>query len=439
MNSRREFLTSSLRASLAFSAANAFPRVLSAQDPAPEPKPRPEVVRGTLAQRFPDLRRHFVFEYYPWYGGPPDYFHWTQWDRVPPWDLASNYVPKLGAYDSRSRAVIEQHARWIADAGAGAISLSWWGRDSFEDRAVHGVMDVMRDHGIKVSFHLEPYAADRGRRYASDVLYLLREYGERRRWDALLFLRDANGRESPVFKGSAMIVPERIRDCHGVERRVDIYTPDTLWRQQLDTVRDTLRQDFSALKLLTDSFDFGRVQSSGFDGFAIYDHFVAPDRYARLARQATQAGLLFSFNCNPGFDTIEPRRLAPDECHTPRSFEPPTPGLDWTRAEHRELAAQRSLQRIEESLTATLAVQTDTGLQNYRRGFFLVYLNSFNEWHEGHSFEPMKDAAVLTEVEAAFGYHNPERGDYRLDALRRLLRPVLQPASPAPALTRSAA
>ena len=86
----------------------------------------------------------------------------------------------LGAYDSRSRAVLEQHARWIADSGVGSVNLSWWGPDSYEDRAAHGVMDVMRDHDLKVTFHLEPYAPDRGRRFAADALYLLEEYGERR-------------------------------------------------------------------------------------------------------------------------------------------------------------------------------------------------------------------------------------------------------------------
>jgi hypothetical protein len=50
-----------------------------------------------------------------------------------------------------------------------------------------------------------------------------------------------------------------------------------------------------------------------------------------------------------------------------------------------------------------------------------VYVNSFNEWHEGHAFEPMKDAADLTAGERPHGYRNPERGDYRLAALRSLL------------------
>ena len=54
-------------------------------------------------------------------------------------------------------------------------------------------------------------------------------------------------------------------------------------------------------------------------------------------------------------------------------------------------------------------------------GFFLVYITSFNEWHEGTQFEPMKDAAALTPEEWAVGYHNPRDGYYRLRQLGELL------------------
>ena len=122
-----------------------------------------------------------------------------QWDRLPPLDLAANTMPLLGAYDSRSVSVLEQHARWIAESGVGAINLSWWGRGDFEDRAVHLVMDVMHAHDIRVTFHLEPYGPQRAEEFPSDVLYLLKEYGEKRRWDCLLFHRWSDGSEGPIF------------------------------------------------------------------------------------------------------------------------------------------------------------------------------------------------------------------------------------------------
>jgi hypothetical protein len=288
-------------------------------------------------------------------------------------------------------------------------------------------MDVFHAHDLKVTFAIEPYRDDRSRVFASDVLYLLREYGEKRKYDALLLLRDADGSEGPVFKGFACIVPPESTDCHGVTRPVALYTPDEVWRAQTDGLRDALRGEFHHVTLLADSLDFGRTPASGFDGIAIYDNFIPPSDYARYAAGASERGLLFSFNVNPGFDSIEPRELP--SCYSPQRFAPATDGIDWTTAAGRERAAARSADRIVESFDATLAVQTDARLTNARRGFLLVSINSFNEWHEGHAFEPMKDEADLTAAERAIGYHNPQRGDYRLAVLGGLIERLRAPAA----------
>jgi hypothetical protein len=459
---RREFLKTSLRAGMAIPAAGllrpfaaaAAPRVpigrpmfpvpaqrwrgqsslaaaLQAQGglgPTPVAARRAPVAAPAPLSRFPDLRRHFIFEYYPWYGTDP-FVHWDQWDRVPPSDIAATSVPRLGPYDSRSRAVLAQHARWIAESGAGAVNLSWWGPGTFEDRAAHTVMDVFRDHDLKVTFHLEPYTEDRARRYADDVLYLVREFGERRRFDALLVLRDAGGAEGPIFKGFATILPRETVDCRGITRLVPHYAPDDDWARQTDRIRTTLRGDFDHVTLLADSLAFPRVRTAGFDGIAIYDNFVPPSSYATHAAGASRFDQLFAFNVNPGFDGIEPRQIDPGSCYAPLPFVPPAEGLDFSSPAGRERAALLSAERVRESYAAAMGVQIDPALANARRGFFLVYLNSFNEWHEGHQFEPMKDASELRPDERAFGYHNPERGDYRLDLLGGLLRDAVAPTA----------
>ena len=386
-------------------------------------------LRG-LRARFPDLRRRFLFEYYPWYGRDP-WRHWDAEDRTPPHDVASPYMPRLGAYDSRSRATIEQHARWIADSGVGSVNLSWWGQDSYEDRAVHGVMDVMRDHDLKVAFHLEPYADDRGRRFAGDALYLLKEYGERRHFDAFLLLQDPDGSVGPIFKGFRTILPETVPDCRGVQHPVEDYTLDREWRAQIDGLRSTLRGDVDRVRILADSLNVERVAASGFDGLAIYDNFVGPDRYPAAARDASARGLLFSFNVNSGLLGVAPRRPVVDACGQvapPPAFIPATPDLDLATAAGREAAAAISSRRIRESFKVTMALQTDPALSNARQGFFLAYVNSWNEWHEGDAFEPMQDARALDAVEMASGYFNPLRGDYRLTLLKELLRGVLSEA-----------
>ena len=414
---RREFLSSGLGAAAALAASPWLARAAEAAIPGPV----------ELRRLFPDLERHFVFEYYPWYGGPPDYEHWDYLDRRPPLDLSTRYVPKLGAYDVRQTAVLEQHARWIREAGVGAVALSWWGRESWQDRAVPLILDVLRAHDLKATFALEPYADDRARYYASDVLYLLREYGERRHWDTFLLPRNADGRFGPVFKSFRTVLPELSTNCLGETRPVSDFTEDSSWRRQTDSLRKTLRQDFDHVTLLADSLEFARTPASGFDGIGIYDNFVPPEAYRGYAEGASRAGLLFSFNVNPGYDQIEPRRTN-DPCYEPRDFAPPAPDLDFTSVLGRERAAIASAGRIRASWEETLAVQLDPELANARRGFLLVYLNSWNEWHEGHSFEPMKDWTELTPEERALGYRNPERGNYRLRTLADLQRQILEPA-----------
>lgn len=379
-----------------------------------------------LRRLFPDLERHFVFEYYPWYGGPPEYVHWDYLERRPPLDLATRYVPKLGAYDVRSVAVLEQHARWIREAGIGAVALSWWGRNSWEDRAVPLILDVLRAHDLKATFALEPYSDDRARRYASDVLYLLSEYGEKRHWDVFLLPRDATGRFGPVFKSFRTVLPETATDCLGETHPVSDFTADGSWRQQTDSLRETLRQDFDHVTLLADSLEFARTPASGFDGVGIYDNYIPPEAYRGYAEGASRAGLVFSFNVNPGYDQIEPRETS-DPCYAPRDFAPPTAGLDFATAEGPERAALASASRIRASWEETLALQLDPALANARRGFLLVYLNSWNEWHEGHAFEPMKDWDELSADERALGYRNPAHGDYRLRTLAVLQRQILEP------------
>ena len=413
--SRRAFVDSAVAAGVGVACGNVFGTTALAQR-------RPDV---SLAQRFQDLSRHFIFEYYAWYGMNP-IEHWDEADRRPPIDLASNYMPRLGAYDSKSTRVMEQHARWMKDTGAGAINVSWWGRGSSVDRLIPSLMDVMSAHDIRVTFHLEPYRDRHALSYADDVEYLIRQYGDKRRWDCFLLLRDERGRRGPVFKSFRTIVPPTTTDCHGLVSDVKDYADDMTWRAQTDRVRSTFAQDFDHVTLLADSLDWSRTKASGFDGIAVYDNSVRPGTWRDCADACTAHDIVFSFNINPGFDAIVRRTVERDSCYVPPEIEPEAASrYEWTRSRDLAAAARASERRITESFDTTIALQSDSGLSNARRGFFLVYINSFNEWHEGHQFEPMKDSGDLSREERAIGYHNPNDGRYRLNALKRLLAGVM--------------
>ena len=404
-------------------AGGQLPRLPSDNPRLPSETPPPIVrLNGNVKhlRPFTDLHRHFVFEYYPWYEVNP-YFHWNMDDRHPPVDLASNYMPALGAYDSRSTAVMEQHAQWIRETGAGAINVSWWGRDSDIDRLVPTLIDVMRAHDIHVTFHLEPYTNQHAQRYADDIRYLVARYGDARHWDAFLLLRNADGRVGPVFKSFRTILPPNATDCHGVTTPVPDYASDAVWRQQTDRVRQFLAGDFDHVTLLADSLDIGRTVAGGFDGIAIYDNYVRPATWPHVAHDCADRNVVFSFNINPGFDGIAPRHIDPGACYRPLAFEPPELPFDWSRAADREAAEAASSSRIGESFRQTISLQTDPLLPNVRHGFFLTYITSFNEWHEGHQFEPMKPHAALTADELAVGYHNPYDGSYRLKMVTDLI------------------
>src|SRR6185295_14538427 len=91
--SRRRFVAHVARAGVGLAAAGWASRATPAR----------AQTAGTLARRFADLKRHFIFEYYPWYGGPPLYEHWDYLGRHPPSDLSTRYMPRLGPYDVRAR------------------------------------------------------------------------------------------------------------------------------------------------------------------------------------------------------------------------------------------------------------------------------------------------------------------------------------------------
>jgi Glycosyl hydrolase family 99/Glycosyltransferase WbsX len=425
--SRRRFLAQCLAALPAAQAGLAAAQIDRRRAPRErdDVKHRPPLTLAQIGEqlrdRYPDLPSHFIFEYYPWYGANP----WRHWDadgRKPPAEIASSYMPALGPYDSRDARVLEQHAKWIAAAGVGAINLSWWGRGTYEDRAAPIVMDVMRAFGIKVTFHIEPYP-NRSQTIVEDIKYLLREYGERRRWDTFLLVQHADGSAAPVMKLFESIVPETVTDCRGIVHPVASYVPDEVWRQRTRTLKQELAGEFPKFMLLADSLNIARAVVTGFDGGVSGDPYFRVENWDEVVQNFNAHDLPFVFAANAGFDGVAPKVIPNDPCYRPGRVEP-SPDVDWNSEPSRQQEHEASAHRIRETFEKTVRLQVASTSANLRRGFFLVYVNSFNEWHEGTQFEPTVSYGSLSAAERT-RYHNAAAGAYRLQTLQSLMAQII--------------
>ena len=376
-----------------------------------------------IRERYRDPRRHFIFEYYPWYGTDP----WRHWDgsgRTPPAELSASSLPLLGAYDSRAARTIEQHARWIAEAGVGAINLSWWGRGSYEDASVHVVMDVMRAFDIKVAFHLEPYSGERGARLVDDVTYILREYGDRRRWDTHAAAR---GCRRPRGTGVQVVRHAADSDDDGLQGRDDAGRTSTCpttcggssWRASgARSPRTSIGSRSSPTRWTPPA---PSPPASTRAPWAI----PTSARTTGRSSPPRSIGETFRFpSPSTPASTTSRRRRRRRIPAIGRSRSNPDPDVRWDQESSREHAHQLCTARIAASLERTLAHQTDPQSANWRHGFLLVPVNSFNEWQEGTAFEPMTSYRDLSSSQRLL-YHNATDGSYRLRTLRDLMEMVL--------------
>ena len=88
------------------------------------------------------------------------------------------------------------------------------------------------------------------------------------------------------------------------------------------------------------------------------------------------------------------RTVEPGSCYQPPGHQP-SPARARTPRRRRRSSDGRA-NAVSTPRLRRLSLCRRATLSNARRGFFLVYINSFNEWHEGHRFEPMKNRGDLT-------------------------------------------
>jgi len=279
--------------------------------------------------------------YYPWYGNPGidgQWIHWTQNNHLPPDDIASDYIPTLGAYSSNDPKVVAQHMEWLRQAGIGVIITSWWGQDSRENQAVPLLLQAAEPYGIKVAFHIEPYNGRTPESLVTDIKYIYEKYGS----SPAFFRSTATSGYSPNDQPKAMFFVWSIQD--------QTTNDFSYWQRALDEIHSLPESGL----VIANSLEAGWIEDSHFDG--LYN-------YATLHLEQN------------GFDWA--RSLPPDSLYIPSVI----PGFSAKRGGYADTTyvPREDGTTFDTQWTSALGSGVEPAL---------VTVTSFNEWHEGSMIEP---------------------------------------------------
>jgi hypothetical protein len=142
----------------------------------------------------PDKLNLFAY-YYPWYGTPNVSGYWFHWnDAMHNPDnfldgrrqIAAKHYPSLDVYDSNNETLIKKHVDIARQANIDGFVVSWWGMNSFEDKALSHIKNVCEQNDFKFTVYYEtvPYTPPYflASRAVDDFLYLLNNYANSSSW-----------------------------------------------------------------------------------------------------------------------------------------------------------------------------------------------------------------------------------------------------------------
>ena len=113
--------------------------------------------------------------YYPWYGTPSGPSgRWVHWNPAHA-NYDATHVPASGYYDSLDPETVRRHIRQAEATDIDGFIASWWGPNSFEDRALAVLMRVAEEESFLVTIYYE--TAETTTQIVSDVAALVSRYG----------------------------------------------------------------------------------------------------------------------------------------------------------------------------------------------------------------------------------------------------------------------
>ena len=303
-----------------------------------------ETVREQTRQEHSKVSRKVLTFYYPWYGVPDGpggagrTVHWGRIDAANKDIAASTNYPALGAYDSHDPKLLDQHCQWAKRAGIDAFIVSWWGHNSFSDRAMDKILDSCQRNGLSACIYYETVPGPQTPQSAADdIVKALNKYGEH-----TAHLK-VNGKPVVFVYGRAL-------------QQLGL----TGWLKAIELVNKRYKGGITAIG---DQFSHGAARI--FDGVHTYNtagslRGLAPtavrkwagETYESWVQLADQAGKISTITVIPGYDDTKIRK----------------PGLAVKRY-------SGELYRVQWEE----AIKADP---------HWILITSFNEWHEGSEIEP---------------------------------------------------
>jgi hypothetical protein len=137
-----------------------------------------------------EVSRRVVAFYYPWYGNPETDGRYSNWNHgvavrdEPPRgfpggdDIGANFYPALGTYSVNNPDTLREHMRQLRQARVGVICASWWGKDTFTDRALPALFQAAEEAGILINFHIEPFPGRNAATTRAAIEYLVGKHGK---------------------------------------------------------------------------------------------------------------------------------------------------------------------------------------------------------------------------------------------------------------------
>ena len=316
--------------------------------------------------------------YYPWYGNPQTgnyYEHWNHQQSVKKGapknypggdDIGADFYPKLGCYSSNSSDDLNAHMQMLRRAHVGVIISSWWGKDSYTDKAVPRLLDAAANHDIKVCFHIEPFPGRNAKTTRDAIVYVIDKYGSH-----TAFYRYGKENPRPMFYFyDSYLTPAK--------QWKTVLSPDGAW-----TIRNT-RFDSVVIGLWVKEHEQAFMTEGNFDGYYTYfatDGFTygsTIENWPVLAEWARQNNKLFIPSVGPGYIDL---RIRP-----------------WNNVNTR---GRLNGAYYDREFAAAIAVRPE-----------IVSITSFNEWHEGSQIEPAVPKKIPDFKYLDYEPHYPE---YYLD------------------------